>query len=949
MSTAAAAPAQPFPNREENAGIEPVPHPQAAPLLWAAVVFAAGAVLASKVWRPPVWWLAASALLLATAILLFIRKRLLARPLCLLALAFLGALNLQLQQISAAHPENDDRFARITDGREVTIEGYALRDGMPRTSAFGGEAQLVDVAVENALDGNASLPLKFSIRLNLYAQESYGEQTEGDASNSGKIPQLLYGERLRFPVKLRQPRNFKDPGAFDERGYLAQQGIAALGSVRADRVERLPGNSGSLWKLRLSAARRSLLGKIHRLWKGEDGALLAALLIGDRTGLDRETLVDYQRTGAYHILVVAGLKVGILAWAVMWFLRRLRVGDWLATTATILATVFYCLLTDGGAPVIRATVMLVLYLVARLLYRDRNPLNAIGAAALLMLMWDARALFDPGFQLSFLSVLAIAGIALPLLQKTVEPYRIALRHFDSTDYDRELPPRTAQFRLDVRMVTGRLARLMGNKLANWTMLGGWRAAIFAAEVMAISAILQLSLALPMAIYFHRAMTLGLPTNMIIVPLHGILLPVAGITLALACLWPPLAHLLAAVTVILVHCTNDVVARLAHFQFHGIAIGDLRVADPSWGMTAFLVATLLLAFAAMRWGDMSGQAFRAWGRTRHAHEDVSGHGFSRAVRALMKKSSSLPQAGAQPSGAPIKDESRAPKILTACSVLLLLAGAFAVLIPPRPRLHPGVLEITAIDVGQGDSILVVTPQGRTLLIDAGGAIGSESRFDTGEDVVSPYLWSRGFTHLDAIALTHAHADHIGGLHSVMLNFRPRELWLGPEPAIPQVEALLAQARAESMTIVIRTEGEQFSFGRASFHVLAPPRDWALHQRAENNDSLVMKAAYGETAVLLEGDAEKKIENQLAGEDVSAGLLKVGHHGSSTSTQPDLLAAVHPRFAVISVGYRSPFGHPRPDVLERLEQAHVQTFRTDTMGAVTFYLDGKQITPAPPMEH
>src|SRR5262249_8435130 len=175
----------------------------------------------------------------------------------------------------------------------------------------------------------------------------------------------------------------------------------------------------------------------------------------------------------------------------------------------------------------------------------------------------------------------------------------------STEYDLQLPPRMAQFRLDLRMIIERLAVLLGNKelgkkTVSWLMLRAWRWMLAAADVMVISAILQISLALPMAIYFHRAMTLGLPTNMIVVPLHGILLPVAGLALGLACIWPPLARLPAALAVLVVHGTNYVVEGLARFHIHSIAVGDIRVADPSGWMAAFVAASVVFAMLAPRW-------------------------------------------------------------------------------------------------------------------------------------------------------------------------------------------------------------------------------------------------------------------------------------------------------------------------------------------------------------
>ncbi len=248
------------------------------------------------------------------------------------------------------------------------------------------------------------------------------------------------------------------------------------------------------------------------------------------------------------------------------------------------------------------------------------------------------------------------------------------------------------------------------------------------------------------------------------------------------------------------------------------------------------------------------------------------------------------------------------------------------------------------------MLLISPEGKTLLIDAGGPTGGGSQapsgnFEIGEDVVSPVLWSRNIRRLDAIALTHAHSDHMGGMPSLLRNFRPRVLWVGTNPEIAAYQALLAEAKQLNIPIEAMAAGSSFTFGGAQVDVLSPSPDYTPGAGASNDDSLVLHVSYGKTSVLLEGDAEAPSERQMLSEPLHADLLKVGHHGSRTSTIPPFLARVAPTYAVISVAHRNPYGHPKWEVLRRLQDDHVRTFRTDATGATTFYLDGSSVSAQP----
>ena len=846
------------------------------PVFWLAVAYASGLALYADVEASPrgLVALATLALLGGTAAL---RRRWLRLTLALALAGFFlaGGATIRFEE-AAVPPTRVDRLVaagQLDLSEAVRVTGWLRR--APQNKPFATNYEL---ELETLESGGRAREATGGVRLSYFLAPD---------ELAPPMPDLHYGDRIEVLARLHEPVNHQNPGSFDWRAYLARQEIFLEGSLRSPLLlTKLPGQRGHRALGWIEDLRTHLLAQLDsgvppRRYPDHNAAL-RAMLLGDTALLAHRLAESFRLSGAYHVLVVSGLNVAILAVFLFWLLRRLHAREWLATLVTMAALVFYLLLVEDRPPIERAVWMVGLYLVARLLFREVHLANPLALAALLILFLHPLWLSEPSSHLSFGAVLMIAFFAVPWIERTSTPYREALRFLDAPERDEQSRPvHLLQFRHDVRATADLLSGAVfwtaeKERAARRLLTGLIRAGLRVWEFFVLSFAIQLGFLLLGALYFNRIVWVGLLTNILVVPLVGWVVPLGLAALGAALLWPAAGALVAVPVRWLVGAMLAVVNTLGTGSLsYGIP------PPPLWVVWLYVAALAGLAAAVVR------QQRQRW-------------------------------------------------------AALLLAAVMVVVVthPFPPQLDKAALEITALDVGQGDALFLAFPSGETWLIDAGrGPLALRHGYrvgeDIGENVVKPYLRARGLKRLGRVWLTHAHQDHMGGLGAVLEEFPVASFDAGPNADSPAYRELREKVQRRGIPLALHRAGERFAVGDVEVEVLWPSREHQPGPEPSNNDSVVLRLCRGATCALLPGDIEAPVEKELAARQTSmkAALLKVPHHGGRDSASEAFLEAVAPEVAIVSVGATNPFGHPYPSVLERLHAAARRTYRTDRDGSVT----------------
>ncbi|HZH33562.1 MAG TPA: ComEC/Rec2 family competence protein [Pyrinomonadaceae bacterium] len=832
------------------------------------------------------------------------------------AFLFLGAALFEIEKNSVA----SNRIQKLYDTGEINFETPLELTGVLSTEpeqAMGGAFLTVKVKKIGfrQIEQNSAGSVRLFVALS-------SEEANKDYENL----ELRYGAGVKILTTLSREDRFRNPGMTEFREILANKNLDAAGSLKSPlQIERLDDAVVFLPLAALYDWRQNLITQFRRNFSASTSGVLIASMLGNRHFLSQETAERFRVGGTFHILVISGLHITFIGVWVAWLVGKFTKNVWAQFFIANSLLWSYSLMVGAEVPVTRAAFMFTIFHAAVLFHRRATSLNTLGAATLILLALNPSDLFDQSFQLTFVSVAAIVAFAFPFWEKMREigawqPSQAApappscakwLRTLCETIFWSEKDWQKSQTRTlwKCRLFKSELAK----RLEEWHLQFIWQ---FVFGSILVSLVVQLWLLPLMAVYFHRFSVIAIFLNLFV----GVLMAIQSIA-AMSVLFLAQIHFaLAQPLVWLCEVLNWLMAHSVE-PFSDYTWASFRLPVYSGWMRAiyfvYFIPLIALAFSLHRWNPFQ---------------------LTASSEQLTRRS------------------------LVLSFLIIIQCSLFAVIVfhpfsAPRPD---GRLRVDFLDVGQGDSALITTPDGTTILIDGGGRPGFSTQkiqnedgeieiFEPdarsiGESVVCEFLWEKGLSKVDFLIPTHADSDHIDGLNDVARNFRIEAALVGRAPETrAEFRKFYESLRKKRIPMKKVARGDALDIGGVRIEVLHPVSDSDENAGSENDHSVVLRVIFGSRSFLLTGDIEKEAERNLLVNAVNlqADVVKIGHHGSRTSSIEDFVRLTNAEFAVASVGRESPFGHPHKEVVERWKNAGAAVLTTGENGTISFSTDGKDL--------
>ena len=734
------------------------------------------------------------------------------------------------------------------------------------------------------------------------------EYSRDENSEAGATDHFVEGDLLRVRAVLSalpRARNFGEKSRADF--YIARHCWCLARASRFGAARTLQSAQGfsrlldgtrnriaALYQRRLAfggGASTRKKNRPARPYEKSTAVLLTSLIFGEdglREPLPRATRDRYRAAGLSHLLVSSGTQISLLAGAAILLARLFALRGVALIFATAVPLIFYSALAGGEASILRAAIAGFCVVVALSLGRAIDALSLWSLALAALLLLDPAQISNIGLQLSFAATWGLLALS-PALRVLASAPQTALPQNAAIQNTKTQSANLATE--DAAMQNAAMPNAKTAPRKSW--LPVWLAFLLAVQL----ATLPIQIA-----NFGAFSAVALPANALALPLAACVTFFGVLALPFSLFSTPAYF-----------CTRwlDAACNLA-----ASAPGaQLSVAVSGAAILFLALLPLFICGAAA----LSISLFDAGGAWRDFQIIARHETFRWAGR--WKKTLRFP-----------------PRRALIVFAVAAAFGVFLLLLNARRA----ALQIAFLDVGQGDSIIIRTPSGKTFLIDGGSS--DARRGDLARGVIVPALQNLGVTQLDAIIMTHADSDHCNALAGVMREIPTRRVIDGAAGTNARGDGSGEYARLQRLW---RTQNVPVQAARAGqtidcgdgvrLRVLAPRA--AMKGMSENNRCAVVRLDYEKVSLLFTGDLEADGENALlqSDENLRATVLKVGHHGSRGASSAAFLGRVAPRVAVISCGRFNPYGHPAPDALARLKDAGAEVFRTDRDGEVSLSCD------------